>query len=209
MELQGNWNGLLLAPADSATAKSMGTSDGEKGVVIAGFNGPMGEVAQRAGLAPGDQILGVDQQEVQNLNDMLTVSQSVPSSGSVLLEVKRQGQLMSVVYPLGAMAAQTPPPYSFGQVPVGGALVPQPLTPYGQTPGGGLAQQVMAPSGPLPGGLGLDNAGIPAAWGTPGYYCPHHGPVMAAGPGLGGLPLCPRCQQPLINAYPPISPNPW
>ena len=97
MELQGKWQDLTLVPLGGPTARALGVGDLDRGVVVADV--PEGSRGRQAGLLPGDTVVGVDNQPVRDLSDLYSVSQAKAWSDPLLLDVRRQGQVMTVFLP--------------------------------------------------------------------------------------------------------------
>lgn len=97
MVLWGHWNGLALAAVDSPTAAALGLTGQEKGAAIVALDPQNGNRARRAGLQVGDVIVALDQKPVKGLADLYARSHQVPRGTSVLFDVRRQGQTITLV----------------------------------------------------------------------------------------------------------------
>ena len=62
--------------------------------------------AERAGLQPGDQIVGYDGDRVFSTSDLMQRTMS-PGSGDVVVDVVRDGVQMQVVLPRGPIGVET------------------------------------------------------------------------------------------------------
>jgi membrane-associated protease RseP (regulator of RpoE activity) len=117
---------MMLASADSGTARNLGIPAMVAGVVVAEVsNDPRSRVAQ-VGLMPGDVIVKVDGTSTQNLAELYTLTTRLSVARPLPIEVMRQGQTMMVVLP-PPMEAATQPPMTLAQP---GAA---PATPQAQT----------------------------------------------------------------------------
>ena len=170
MELRGSWLGMKLT---SPTAQRLGIPPSAKGVMVVEIMEMNGWRARQAGIMESDVIVAVDGQDVRDLADLYDISRKVNVGDAVLLEVRRWGQLVTLVLP----ALHTPLP---------GAAQLQP----GQV---GQAAPGMAPGTNAA-------AGQPVAWAPGGqggqFYCPTHNrmwPQTAVHPNyrcpLGNCPL--------------------
>jgi hypothetical protein len=177
MGLWGRWLGMMLASADSATARSVGIPAGIAGVVVADVGRDGASRAAQAGLAPGDVVVKVDGTTTGNLADLYTLTTRLNTARSVPLEVLRQGQPMTIVLPPpgaapmqqqvamqpqapGAWNAPSQPPGPQAAVPQ--AMAPQAIPPQAmappQVPPQPIAPQPAAPAAPQPAALGAPTA---------------------------------------------------
>jgi hypothetical protein len=99
MELWGRWLGMMLAGADSPTARNLGVPGVVAGVVVAEVARDGSSRAVAAGLAPGDVIVKVDGSSTQNLAELYTLTTRLNVARPLPLEVLRQGQSMVVTLP--------------------------------------------------------------------------------------------------------------
>jgi len=99
MEIRGHWQGLAVAGLDSPTAQSMGLGQVDKGVAVVGIDPQQGGRARQAGVQVGDVVVGVDQKPVRNLPDAMVKSFDVKPGTPIMLDVQRQGQLITLVLP--------------------------------------------------------------------------------------------------------------
>jgi hypothetical protein len=107
MELWGRWLGMMLASADSVTARNLGVPPGVSGVVIADVARDTTSRVAQAGVAPGDLIVKVDGTATGNLAELYTLTTRLNTGRALPLEILRQGQPMMVTLP--AMQAAPPP----------------------------------------------------------------------------------------------------
>lgn len=106
MKVQGAWNGMTLEGVDPG-APALGPAAGvpaagrrpRGGVMVAWIDPEKGERARRAGIQPGDTIVGVDQRKVGGLADMGAASQKVEPGEPLMVHLVRQGQLLTMVLP--------------------------------------------------------------------------------------------------------------
>jgi S1-C subfamily serine protease len=105
MRVQGAWNGMTLENAD-APPPVVGAGGGmkvaggrQRGVLVAWIDPREGERAQRAGIRPGDAIVGVDEQKIGGLADLGAASKKVKPGEPLMIHILRQGQLMTTVLP--------------------------------------------------------------------------------------------------------------
>jgi membrane-associated protease RseP (regulator of RpoE activity) len=130
MELWGRWLGMMLASADSATARTLGVPAVMTGVVVADVARDGSSRAAHAGLLPGDVIVKVDGTSTGNLADLYTLTTRLNTARAVSVEIVRQGQPMMVAVP--------PPFEAMTQAPI--ALQTQQAPPWNPA----------APPAPLP-----------------------------------------------------------
>jgi S1-C subfamily serine protease len=106
---------VMGSPADRA-----GIRGGDMPVAagaIAGFQGGQGPTTTGNNLLElgGDIILGVDNQTVNKIDDLLSYIESKKKAGdTVTLMVLRDGEMMSIDLVLGARPPPSPPPYRIG-----------------------------------------------------------------------------------------------
>lgn len=118
MELWGRWFGMMLASADSATARNMGVPPGVAGVVVVDVARDAASPATQVGIAPGDVIVKVDGTSTQNLAELYTLTTRLSTARPVPLEIMRQGQMASVVLPARMVApGQQPMAYQASPTP--------------------------------------------------------------------------------------------
>lgn len=128
MELWGRWLGMMLASADSATARGLGVPPVMTGVVVADLtrDGPS-RVAQ-AGVVPGDVIVKVDGTATGNLAELYTLTTRLNTARSLPLEIVRQGQPVMVMLPPPMEAAPQAPMATAPSSPVAWATPAQMAT---------------------------------------------------------------------------------
>ena len=182
MELRGRWLGMRVTAVNSRTAQKWGVPPSLDGVVVVEISETNGWRAQRAGVAPGDVIIAVDENKVRDLADLFEVSQRMDVSQAVLLDVLRWGQPMTLVLP-SAIAGPMPIVPNVAQAP---PMMAQPM-----------AQPMPQPMAP---------PAQPVAWQQPGrgvgmgrgaqMICPADGTVWAQS-AVHPHYRCPRCNGPL------------
>lgn len=175
MELRGSWMGLSVAEVGGPTAAALGVPpQQEHGLVIAGFAPEKAQLLQQVGLRPGDVITGVDGQPIKNLANLHRQSHVMMPGTPVMLDVQRQGQVVTLVLP-----AQQPAP----------AMQAALAGPQYYCPRDGL----LVPGAAQPGGTGL----CPRCSGPLHLYNPGAQAAMPAYGGLGNVGLT----APLSNGW--------
>jgi PDZ domain-containing protein len=90
MRVQGSWNGMTLQATEAVQPR---------GVLVAWIDPEEGDRARRAGIQPGDAIVGVDQRKVGGLADMRAASRKTHPGEPLMIHLLRQGQLLTLVLP--------------------------------------------------------------------------------------------------------------
>lgn len=165
LELQGQWMGLSLAEVGGPTAAKLGVPpQQEHGLVVAGFAAERAQQLQQVGLRPGDVVTGVDGQGVKGLAGLHRASHTLMPGTPVMLDVQRQGQVVTLVLPAEQPAPAMQAAFSGPQFycPRDGLLVPGGAG--GRCPrcAGPLHQYNPAAQAALPGYSGLGNVGLTA-----------------------------------------------
>lgn len=110
MQVQGSWAGMTLRSAAASTAAAPGggatSAAAGNGVLVAWIDPDEGEPAQRAGIRPGDTIVGVDEQRIGGLADMRAASRKARSGQPLLIQILRQGQRLTMVMPFAVPPLQ-------------------------------------------------------------------------------------------------------
>jgi len=176
MELWGRWLGMMLASADSVTARNLGVPPGVSGVVIADVARDATSRVAQAGVAPGDLIVKVDGTATGNLAELYTLTTRLNTARALPLEILRQGQPVMMTLP--AMQAAPPP-------------AQQPVAMPGTMPGAMPATQ---PPATQP----------PAGWSAPAQAAPAQTSqqVAALQPVMPQPPAQPATQQASVAAWP-------
>ena len=99
MELLGSWLGVKLTGLDSPTAQRLGIPPSAEGVMVVEIMEMNGWRARQAGMMEGDVIVGVDGKTIRDLADLYDVSRKVDVGGAVMLDVRRWGQVVTLVLP--------------------------------------------------------------------------------------------------------------
>jgi len=99
--VQRGWLGVQIQPVTAEVAERLGL-DGQKGALVASVVDQ--SPARRAGLRPGDVILKVKGQTIDDFKTLSRLVASTPGGTEVSLEVYRQGAMAA----LSAVIGQTP-----------------------------------------------------------------------------------------------------
>jgi hypothetical protein len=99
--VQGSQNGLRERLGDAEYEKYLLAQGGRASITV-------GDVinsspANRAGLRPGDQILGYDGQRVFSMDELKSMAFSGDPGEDVIVDIERNGQRMQLVLPRGPM----------------------------------------------------------------------------------------------------------
>lgn len=154
MELRGKWLGMNLTALDSPTAHTWGVPPSLKGVMVVEIGEKSGWRANMAGVIQGDVIVAVDGKNIRDLADLYDISRTLDVGSSLLLDIRRWGQPMTLVLPA---LYSVPPAVVPPQIQQAGQPVPMVV----QRANGGAVQPV---------------ALMPVAQGMQ-FYCPKHNRV--------------------------------
>jgi serine protease Do len=98
--VERGWMGVVIQPLDDALASSFGL-DEARGALVSRVND--GSPAQRAGLEPGDVILGFDGEEVDAVRTLPRIVARTPAGKTVPVELWRNGESMKLSLRVGRM----------------------------------------------------------------------------------------------------------
>lgn len=133
MKVQGVWNGMTLNGPDAGVPGMAGGMNAvtvaqlRQGVIVASIDPEEGVRAQRAGIRPGDRIVGVDEKKIGGLADLRRVSEQLNAREPLMIQILRQGQVATVVLPAEQPPLQSIPAALTGPsyyCPRDGVLVP-------------------------------------------------------------------------------------
>jgi predicted metalloprotease with PDZ domain len=173
MEMRGSWLGMKMAAVDSPTAQRLGIPPSTKGVVIVELDEKNGWRARQAGAMEGDLIVAIDGQNIRDLADVYELSRNVDVGGVVLMDVRRWGQLITLVMPALQASPAVAAPWQPGQ-----AVPAQPAAPLVASI---AAQPVAWPAPVAPG---------------PQFCCPIHNRTWSQNE-VHPMYRCPLCNCPL------------
>jgi len=131
MELRGRWLGMSISGTNSASARELRVPPSTPGVLVVEVSERKGLRATQAGVLAGDVITSVDGNKVRDLDDLYGVSRKTDVLGTVLLEVQRWGQPITLALPAinGAASGATQTPSTNASTGGGTAATPAAWTP--------------------------------------------------------------------------------
>lgn len=181
MELRGRWLGMSMSSPTAKAAAEFQIPPNVKGVLVAEISERTGWRARQAGVLPGDVIQKVDKTVVTDLDGLYSVSRKLNSNNTILIDILRWGQPMTLALPAVTMPQQAP---------MVGGMPQQPMV-----PGNG---QMMAPQQPV----GANGAFQPVAWPNPTnntqWVCPNDATTLPQSAAQPAAFRCPRCGGPLV-----------
>lgn len=87
-------SGLSVGTIDAETSTRFQLEPNTQGVVILDIK--LGSTASRAGLTPGDVIIEIHREEIQNLADYRRIARTIEAGDKILLLISRRGQTLFV-----------------------------------------------------------------------------------------------------------------
>jgi serine protease Do len=96
--IKRGWLGVTIQNVDQNTAKALGLAEA-KGALIASVT--QGDPAAKAGLQPGDVIVAVNGDEIENAHDLTRTIGSLPPDDTIRLTIWRKGKVKEVEVTLG------------------------------------------------------------------------------------------------------------
>jgi len=136
MQVQGAWAGMTLRTPDPAPPlPPLPTAGGgvqvaarrPSGVVVASIDTEEGNRARGAGIRPGDTIVGVGDKKVGGLADLRAATEKLDPRQPLMINILRQGQLMTMVLPAASLPLASLPTALAGPnayCPRDGVLIP-------------------------------------------------------------------------------------
>ena len=97
-EVRRGWLGVTIQEVDKNTAKALGLSE-EKGALVASVE--QGDPADKAGIKPGDVILKVNGQAIEDSRGLSQIIGQLKPGASVDIQLWRQGETKDVQVTLG------------------------------------------------------------------------------------------------------------
>jgi S1-C subfamily serine protease len=99
LDIRAWWLGIALTDTDTPTARRTGIAPEAKGALVVEIAPQEGVRAQRAGLQPGDLIQNVGGEKIGDANDFNDVASKIDFNQSIVIEIDRRGQPLTVVLP--------------------------------------------------------------------------------------------------------------
>jgi serine protease Do len=96
--IKRGWLGVTIQNVDQNAAKALGLSEA-KGALIASVT--QGDPAAKAGIQPGDVIVSVNGDEIENAHDLTRTIGSLPPNDTIRLTIWRKGKVKEVEVTLG------------------------------------------------------------------------------------------------------------
>jgi S1-C subfamily serine protease len=109
LEIRGWWLGIAVTGTDTPTARKAKIPSEMRGVVVVEVTPQEGWRAQRGGLQAGDVIRGANGKSVGDIGDFRDVTAKIDANQSIMLEIDRRGQPMTVLLPAVAAVAPAVP----------------------------------------------------------------------------------------------------
>ncbi len=97
-QIKRGWLGVTIQNVNEDVARALGLSK-DKGALVASVR--EGEPAAKAGIEPGDVIVSVDGESIEDANDLTRVIGSLPPEDTIKMTIWRKGQVKEVDVTLG------------------------------------------------------------------------------------------------------------